>query len=94
MEKAVVAVVRRDGRYLVIRRGPGVIWPGYWTPLSGRVERGEAQEATVAREVAEEVGLHARPIAKVWECPTEDGRFLLHWWIAEAGPGRGATGPH
>jgi 8-oxo-dGTP pyrophosphatase MutT (NUDIX family) len=76
--------LRRDRRVLVIKRGPDVILPGYWCPPSGRIELGESQEQAVVREVAEELGLVAKPVAKVWECPTDDGDFTLHWWIAEA----------
>ncbi len=83
MRDAVVAVVRRDDRVLVIRRGPLAILPGYWSPPSGRIEPGESQEETVVREVREEVGLQVRPVAKVWECETDDGVFLLHWWAVE-----------
>jgi len=83
VREAVVAVLRQDDRVLVIQRGPQVILPGYWTPLSGRIEPGESQEAAVVREVSEEVGLRVTPLAKVWECPTDDGDFLLHWWTAE-----------
>jgi 8-oxo-dGTP diphosphatase len=79
---AVVPVVRKDGRVLVIKRGPDVILLGYWCPPSGRIEPGESQEQAVIREVAEELGLAARPIKKVWECTTDDGDFTLHWWIA------------
>lgn len=84
---AVVAVLRRKGLVLIIQRGPGVIFPGYWTPLSGRVKAGESQESAVVREVEEEVGLRAKPIKKVWECDTEDSGFHLHWWLAEAAEG-------
>ena len=84
---AVVAVLRREGLVLVIRRGPDVILPGYWTPLSGRVRSGESQPSAVVREVREEVGLEATPVARVWECDTEDGAFHLHWWLADAQPG-------
>ena len=84
---AVVAVLRRGNRVLVVQRGADTILPGYWAPLSGRVEPGESQEEAVVREVREEVGLAATPLAKVWECPTEDGDFLLHWWTADVGPG-------
>ncbi|MFN2389272.1 MAG: NUDIX hydrolase [Actinomycetota bacterium] len=80
---AVVPIVRKEGRVLVIKRGPEVILPGYWCPPSGRIEAGETQEQAVVREVAEEVGLAAQPVAKVWECPTDDRDFTLHWWIAE-----------
>jgi 8-oxo-dGTP diphosphatase len=73
----------KAGRVLVISRAQGVILSGYWCPPSGRIERGETHEQAVVREVAEELGLGARPIAKVWECPTDDGNFVLHWWMAE-----------
>ena len=84
---AVVVVLRRDGLVLVIQRGPEVILSGYWTPLSGRVRAGESHESALVREVQEEVGLRATPIAKVWECDTEDGRYHLHWWLADAQSG-------
>jgi 8-oxo-dGTP pyrophosphatase MutT (NUDIX family) len=87
LRDAVVAVLRRDGRILVIRRGPKAILSGYWAPLSGRVEPGESQETAVVREVREEVGLRARALAKVWECDTDDGQIRLHWWTVEAEPG-------
>jgi 8-oxo-dGTP pyrophosphatase MutT (NUDIX family) len=78
----VVAVLVRHGRVLVIRRAEGVVFPGYWTPLSGRVEPGESQADALVREVHEEVGLVVRAGRKVWECPTSDGHYLLHWWTA------------
>src|SRR5919202_1744822 len=81
--EAVVAVLRRGERLLVIKRGPEVILPGYWTPPSGRIEPGETHEDALVREVEEELGVKAAPVAKVWECPTDDDEFLLHWWTAE-----------
>lgn len=81
--EAVVPILRKDGRVLVIKRGRHVILPGYWCPPSGRIEPGETQEQAVVREVGEELGLVARPITKVWECATDDGDFTLHWWIAD-----------
>jgi 8-oxo-dGTP diphosphatase len=83
--QAVVAVLRSEDRLLIIKRASGVILPGYWTPPSGRIEPGETHEQALIREVEEELGVKATPIAKVWECPTDDGEFLLHWWTAEIG---------
>jgi 8-oxo-dGTP diphosphatase len=83
--QAIVAVLRRGDRLLVIKRAPGVILPGYWTPPSGRIEPGETHEQALVREVEEELGVKVTPVAKVWECPTDDGEFLLHWWTAELG---------
>jgi 8-oxo-dGTP diphosphatase len=85
--EAIVAVLLRADRVLAIRRGPGVARPGYWQPLSGRIEPGESQRDAVVREVREEVGLTVVPLSKVWESVTDDGSFLLHWWTARADTG-------
>lgn len=78
-----MVVVRKGSRVLVIRRGEGVPRPGYWTPVSGSIEDGEAQRAAVVREVREEVGLDITPVDRVWECLTDDGSYRLHWWLAD-----------
>lgn len=85
--EAIVAVLRRADRVLVIKRGPAARRSGYWAPLSGKLEPGETQEQALVREVHEEVGLTVAPLAKVWESETDDGLFRLHWWTAEAGTG-------
>ncbi|MGW6735392.1 NUDIX domain-containing protein [Streptomyces sp. NPDC055013] len=85
--EAIVAVLLRADRVLAIRRGPAVARPGYWQPLSGKIEPGETQREAVVREVREEVGLSVVPQAKVWESETDDGRFRLHWWTANAETG-------
>ena len=83
MKEAIVAVIARRRRVLVIRRAEGLPFAGYWGPLSGRLEPGEAQADALVREVREEVGLAVRAGRKVWECPTSDGLYRLHWWTAE-----------
>ncbi|MFJ2161800.1 MULTISPECIES: NUDIX domain-containing protein [unclassified Streptomyces] len=86
--EAIVAVLRRANRVLVIRRGPDSSRSGYWAPLSGKLEPGESQEEALVREVHEEVGLAVSPLNKVWESQADDGRFRLHWWTAtETGNG-------
>jgi NADH pyrophosphatase NudC (nudix superfamily) len=83
MLDAVIAVIIKGDKVLLIQRAPGIRGGGYWAPVSGEVEVGESQEAAVAREVMEEVGLTVRPVRKVWENVSTRGTFLLHWWIAE-----------
>lgn len=77
-----IAVVLQDGKLLAIQRGPAVPYAGHWAPPSGTIEPGETQAQAVVREMAEELGLEVEPLAKVWECPTDDGRYTLHWWTA------------
>ena len=83
LPEAIVAVVQKRDRVLVIERSQDVPCPGYWAPPSGKVEPGEHQEMTVVREVREEVGLEVRPVRKIWECVAATGTHLLHWWLAE-----------
>jgi 8-oxo-dGTP diphosphatase len=84
MQQAVVAVVRRAGRVLMVQRGPRSAFAGWWQPLSGRLEPGETQAEAVVREAREEVGLHVQPLRKVWECAADGADFWLHWWLAES----------
>lgn len=81
--EAVVVVIERGGKVLIVQRAPSVPGGGFWAPPSGGVEPGESQAEAVVREMREEVGLWVRPIRKVWECPTADGTIRLHWWLAE-----------
>lgn len=90
---AVVGVLVRDGRVLVIRRGPQARRPGYWAPPSGSVEPGETQPEALVREMREELGLAVTPLAKVWECDADDGTFRLHWWTAEVAAGEPVADP-
>ncbi|MGH7766687.1 MAG: NUDIX hydrolase, partial [Candidatus Binatia bacterium] len=68
---------------LMIERAPLGLYVGLWAPVSGKVEPGESQEAAVARESMEEVGLTVRPVRKVWENISTSGTYRLHWWLAE-----------
>lgn len=76
----VSAVLERDGRFLLGKRSPHKTAGGYWCPITGGVEAGEAQAEAMVREVREETGLVVRAVAKVAECDTHDGRCVMHWW--------------
>lgn len=76
----VSAVLERDGRFLLGKRSPHKAAGGYWCPITGGVEAGEAQAEAMVREVREETGLVVRAVAKVAECDTHDGRCVMHWW--------------
>jgi 8-oxo-dGTP diphosphatase len=83
LPEAVVAVITRGKKVLIIQRSADVPYPGYWAPLSGKIEPQEDQAEAVVREVREEVGLTVRPVRKVWECTAASGTHKLHWWLAE-----------
>jgi 8-oxo-dGTP diphosphatase len=57
---AAYGVIRRDGRVLLCRVGPGNLGAGLWTLPGGGMTFGESPEAAAVREVEEETGLDAR----------------------------------
>ena len=54
---AACALVDADGRVLIARRPPGKSMAGLWEFPGGKVEQGEVPEATVIRELSEELGI-------------------------------------
>ncbi|WP_331745348.1 NUDIX hydrolase [Kitasatospora sp. NBC_01300] len=58
-EGVLVFVTDRAGRLLMHLRedGPGMAWPGYWTPIGGWREADESAEESAVREVREEAGI-------------------------------------
>lgn len=58
-DAAVALIVLDDGRYLLQLRDqkPGIFYPGHWGLFGGALDPGEAPEAALLRELAEELGL-------------------------------------
>ncbi|MCU0657270.1 MAG: NUDIX hydrolase [Polyangiaceae bacterium] len=76
-------VLRRgDGRTLLIRRAAGRPAPGYWAPVTGRVEANESLEQAALRELHEEVGLRATLGPEIHRCLTAGAPFELRWFDA------------
>ncbi len=83
-KRVVAAVIHRDGKFLLGKRAPHkTSAPGYWCPVSGRIEPGETPQEAVRREVREEVGLLVRPVRVVGEFDTHDGSAVIQWWWVE-----------
>ena len=55
------ALVDADGRVLIAQRPEGKPMAGLWEFPGGKVEPGETPEATVVRELREELGIETKP---------------------------------
>ncbi|MDH4197322.1 MAG: (deoxy)nucleoside triphosphate pyrophosphohydrolase [Candidatus Aminicenantes bacterium] len=62
--RVAAAVIEKDGRVLLTRRGPGLDSAGRWEFPGGKIEPGESAAAALRREIEEELGLRIR----VGEC--------------------------
>ena len=82
--EGVILFIQHQDRYLFIERAEGQSLAGLWCPVSGAMEPGERQEDTIIREAMEEVGQPVRPIRRLGESPSRDGRWRLHWWLSVA----------
>ncbi len=82
MRDMALAVVEREGRYLLQRRaGSNPVLPGLWEFPGGKVEAGETIRQALARELREEVGLEARNARPL---PILEGPVRLHPFRVEA----------
>jgi 8-oxo-dGTP pyrophosphatase MutT (NUDIX family) len=69
-----VLVRRLDGRWVVAAIRPAGKPAGLWALPKGRIDGGEAAEATALREVAEETGARGRSLGKLG-----DVRYWFNW---------------
>src|SRR4030095_14478737 len=80
-DPAVIMLVHDGGDRGVL--GRQAVWPpGGFSILAGFVEPGESAEAAVAREVAEEVGLHVTDIRYVASQPWPVPQSLMPGFVA------------
>ncbi len=83
MRHGVIIVLQRGERFLVGQRADHKPAAGYWTQVSGKLEPGESEQEAVVREAMEELGCRVRPLEKLQELPSANGRYRLHYWRTE-----------
>ncbi|GAA1998873.1 NAD(+) diphosphatase [Nakamurella flavida] len=82
-DPAVIMLVHDGAGSMVLARQPS--WPpGRVSVLAGFVEAGEALEATVAREIGEEIGIAVTDIAYLGSQPWPFPRSLMVGFVARA----------
>jgi 8-oxo-dGTP diphosphatase len=84
----VAAALLDAGRLLAARRSAPPDLAGRWELPGGKVEPGEAPEHALVRELREELGVTAEPVARVpGEWPLRTG-YVLRVWTARLLAGR------
>ncbi|MCS2172620.1 pyrimidine (deoxy)nucleoside triphosphate diphosphatase [Scandinavium sp. TWS1a] len=78
----VAAIIEKNGLILLAQRPAHADQPGLWEFPGGKVEAGESQPEALIRELHEELGIDALPVAFVASHQREvSGRIIhLHAW--------------
>lgn len=82
VKRGVVAIAKRRGLFLAIRRGPTVAAGGRVCFPGGHIEPGEAEHEAVVRECQEELALAVTARECVWRSVTAWGTSLAWWTVA------------
>jgi 8-oxo-dGTP pyrophosphatase MutT (NUDIX family) len=78
--KGTLAVVRREGRLLMIRRAEDLERaPGYWGLPGGVLEQGESPLRGAVRELREELNLKGTPVQLLGTQPSMTRAYELFW---------------
>ncbi len=93
--EAVVAVIEKDGRFLIQKWPPDGLFGGLWEFPGGKRKRGESREAALRREVLEETGARIRDIRFLATVKHAYTRFrvTLHVYRCRLGGRAPETGP-
>ena len=93
--EVVVAVIEKDGRFLIQERPAGGLLAGLWEFPGGKVEPGEGLTAALRREVREELGVGVRDVRRLTTVRHAYTRFqaTLHAFACSVEAARFTAGP-
>ncbi len=82
MRAVTAAVVEREGRYMICRRGPGRRLEGVWEFPGGKLEAGETPEQGLARELREELKIET-DVGRILDAQLESefNEFLILYYL-------------
>ena len=77
---SVRALIIREGKILMLQRGPAISLPDHWCLPGGRIDEDESPEAACVREVREETGLEIRVVRRLHRVGS------CHYFLCDLGP--------
>lgn len=95
MRAVMAAVVQREGRYMICRRGPGRRLEGVWEFPGGKLEAGETPEQGLARELREELKIETQ-VGRILDAQLESefNEFLILYYLVRITEGAPALTEH
>lgn len=84
MKRVAAAIIRRDNRLLICRRGAGGSCAFLWEFPGGKLEPGETPQACLVRECMEELGVLVKP-ERLYQTAAHtypDGQVELTFYLA------------
>lgn len=95
MRAVMAAVVQREGRYMICRRGPGRWLEGVWEFPGGKLEAGETPEQGLARELREELKIKTQ-VGRILDAQLESefNEFLILYYLVRITEGAPALTEH
>jgi 8-oxo-dGTP diphosphatase len=90
-----IALVEKDGSYLIGRRRADGPLAGYWEFPGGKCRPGEPPDACAERECCEETGLRveAQQLRRIVNHRYEHGTVELYFYDCQAAPGQQSGAP-
>ena len=82
VKRGVIGVIRREDRFLVIRRSRLVTAPMKLCLPGGTIEMGESEQQALVREMQEELSIDVSPLHCCYRSRTPWGTRLA-WWAAD-----------
>ncbi|MBK7890319.1 MAG: NUDIX domain-containing protein [Bdellovibrionales bacterium] len=82
--QVVAMTIQRERSFLLGRRSLAkAVAPGYWCPISGKIDAGESEEQALVREAHEEIAVQIRPTRKLARIDCDLRQCTLHWWLVD-----------
>ena len=72
-----VCMIKKDGKFLFVKRSPQETTPNMWSLPGGKLERTESVSITALREMREELGIDVEVVKIIDSCFMEKENIIL-----------------